>query len=120
MKYIKGGDYLYLVENHRNGKKVYQDTVRYLGRIGGTSKAKGSYNTIHRIYHNEKAPSPEEVALALQKYPFRGANAPSLTPSESGISTTKGAILGGNGTFIKSAKQTTAENWDSKQRVVIL
>jgi len=107
VKHIKGGDYLYLVENHRNGKEVYQDTVRYLGRIGGTSKAKGLYNTIHRIYHNEKAPSPEEVSLALQKGLFWGEMVLLLSlPNKRSVK-------------IKVLSQfSTAENWDSKQRDV--
>jgi len=106
VKHIKGGDYLYLVVNHRNGDEVYQDIVRYLGRVGGTSKAKRPYNTIHREYHHEEAPSLEEVALALQKYPCRSANGISLTPSVRGISTTKPPIFGGSATFNKKRQRT--------------
>ena len=106
VKHIKGGDYLYLVENHRDYHgKVYQNIVRYLGRIGGTSKAQGPYNTIHRQYHHEQVPSPEEVALALQNYPLRSANTHSLTPRATHISTTKPPISDGSVTFNKNTQR---------------
>ena len=49
VKHIGNGDYLYLVQNHRNGDgKVYQDIIEYRGRVGGNSKARAPYNTLRR------------------------------------------------------------------------
>ena len=110
VKHIKGGDYLYLVENHRNGDKVYQDIIEYRGRVGGNSKARVPYNTLRRWQASVDAFGKPKSAISTTKMPFSEGNAPSPTSGESAISTTKGAILGGNGTFIKSAKQTTGKN----------
>ena len=83
VKHIRGSDYLYLVCNHRQGDKVFQDIIEYRGRVGGTTEARAPYNTLRRQFH----------------------------PEECGISTTKEPLFKGNAPFHpKIAKQTSAEN----------
>lgn len=59
-KVIKGHVYYYLVEGHRDGKRVRQKVLKYLGKHGALSGSSGI------VYHGFKTPSDPESRKSVE------------------------------------------------------
>jgi len=61
-KTVKGRDYYYLVENQRNGSKIKQTVLKYLGRSKPSSFEELGATPAEQEKHQARCPHREECA----------------------------------------------------------